>query len=330
MMKIPGFIDLQVNGYKGVGFSNIDLTEADFCFACEALLENGTAAFLPTIITSSRGVYARILPLIAKAAKTHFNGSILGIHLEGPFISDQPGSVGAHSPADTQKPSAEFFDELWELSEGGIKLLTIAAELEGAEDLIAHAMEKGVVVSLGHQMAGYDQVKTCHEAGAGAITHLGNGMPNQVPRHQNQIMTGLAIKKLKAMIITDGHHLPEQVIRAIFNAKEVADVIVTSDASPIAGCKPGRYNVFGNETVLEENGYLHNPKKQCMVGSSATLLECMNHLASLEILSVEDLLEVGFHNPLKLMGVEPDSIKSQSVVEWDEENKKFRIATGGS
>lgn len=329
-MKIPGFIDLQVNGYKGVGFSNIDLTEEEFCFACKALLENGTAAFLPTIITRSREVYAQTLPLIAKAAKTHFKDSILGIHLEGPFISDQPGAVGAHSPEDTQKPSLEFFDELWELSEGSIKLLTIAAELEGAEELIALAMGKGVVVSLGHQMADYDQVKACHEAGAGSITHLGNGMPNQVPRHQNQLIVGLAVKKLKAMIITDGHHLPEQVIRAVLNAKAVEDVIVTSDASPIAGCKPGRYNVFGNPTVLEENGYLHNPEKQCMVGSSATMLECINHLASLEILSIEELLKVGFHNPLKFIGVESDSIKSQSVVAWDEENKKFQIATGGS
>lgn len=325
-MKIPGFIDLQVNGYKGVNFSGIDLTEESFCFACQQLQEAGTAAFLPTIITGSKEVYIHVLPLIAKVIKNkYFRESVLGVHLEGPFISDKPGAVGAHPDKYTKKVSIELLDELWDLSKGNIKILTMAAEIENAEKLTAHAISKKITVSLGHQMAGYNEIKKLYEAGASSMTHLGNGMPNLVPRHHNQILAGLAIKDLKAMIITDGHHLPEQVIRAILNAKGVKNLIVTSDASPIAGLKPGKYNVLGNEAVLEENGLFHNPQKQCMVGSSATMLECINFLASLDILSVQDLLNVGFYNPLDLIHVKPCKIKGKTSVQWDESSRKFKI-----
>ncbi|MFA5689231.1 MAG: amidohydrolase family protein [Kiritimatiellales bacterium] len=324
-MEISGFIDLQVNGYKGINFSAADLAEEGFCFACEELLKTGTAAFLPTLVTSASDAYARTLPLIAKASGKYFKKIIPGIHLEGPFISSCPGAVGAHAAENTKQPSVASFDKLRELSEGRIRLLTIAAEGEDAEKLIAHAVSKGVAVSLGHQMAEYGQIRRCYDAGACAMTHLGNGMPNEVPRHRNQLISGLAIKALKAMIITDGHHLPEQVIRAVFNAKETADIIVTSDASSIAGCPPGTYNVGGSAIVLEENGYLHNPEKQCMAGSASTMLECMNHLASLNILPLKELLNVGFYNPLKMIGVEPDELNCQPAMRWDEHRRMFEL-----
>ncbi|MCK5783690.1 MAG: hypothetical protein KAH06_04540, partial [Desulfobacterales bacterium] len=94
---------------------------------------------------------------------------------------------------------------------------------------------------------------------------------------------------------------------------------------PIAGLKPGRYNVLGNDTVLEKNGLLHNPEKQCLVGSSAVMLECMNYLAGLDILPVEELVKVGFDNPLELIGVENNSILSDRKVCWNEQVKRFEI-----
>lgn len=325
-MKIPGFVDLQVNGYKGIDFSSLDLTADSFCFACEELLKNGTAAFLPTIITSSKEVYIKNLPIIAKVIKSrYFKDSVLGIHLEGPFISDRPGAVGAHPKNCVKRPSVDLLNELNDLSKNNIKILTIAAELSGAMELMSSAISKGIVVSLGHQMAGYTEMLKMHEAGVKAITHLGNGMPNEVPRHNNQILSALAIKDFKAMIITDGHHLPEHIIRAVFNAKDVENIIVTSDASPIAGMKPGRYNVLGNDAILEPNGLLHNPEKKCLVGSSATMLECMNYLASLKILSMQNLLNVGFYNPLHLINIEPYRISNDFTVEWNEDLNKFEL-----
>ena len=324
--KIPGFIDLQVNGYKGVGFSGPELTAESFCFACEELFNNGTACFLPTIITSPRPIYIRNLHIIGKVINNgKFGSRVPGIHLEGPFISDKPGAVGAHNPDWTREPDIEFFEQLQDLAHGHIKLITIAAEIANAAEFTKYLVGKNVVVSLGHQMADYQEMKKLFDAGAKSVTHLGNGMPNEVHRHHNQIMAALAVKNLKAMIITDGHHLPEQVIRTIFNAKNIGDIIVTSDASPIAGLEPGKYCVLGNDVVLEESGLLHNPSKQCLVGSSATMIECMNYLAGLDILTAQQLIKVGFDNPLGLMNIDKNTIDSDSAVEWNESNKKFEI-----
>lgn len=298
-MQPKGYIDLQVNGYMGVDFSREDLTEESCAKACRGLITHGTGAFLPTVITSSEEIYKRNFKIIANIINSsEFDGKVLGIHAEGPFISQKPGAVGAHNPKWTQKADLEFFDKMQEWAQGNIKLLTVAAEIDNAEQLTQHAVQQGVSVSLGHQDAELADLERLAQAGATLLTHLGNGMPNMVHRHYNQLLAGLAIDELTAMIITDGHHLPAHVIKAILKAKGTENVIITSDASPIAGMPPGKYEVLGNPAILEENGLLHNPEKQCLVGSSATIVECVQYLESLDILSVDKINQVSHTNPL--------------------------------
>ena len=137
---IPGFVDLQVNGFGGVDFSDPALTEAALLDAWRALLGQGTAAFLPTMITSPMEVYRRNLPLMVRALKAEeFVGRVLGLHLEGPFISPVPGAVGAHEPAYVRAPDAALLAELLDLGQGALRLLTVAAELPGVEALVAPA-----------------------------------------------------------------------------------------------------------------------------------------------------------------------------------------------
>jgi N-acetylglucosamine-6-phosphate deacetylase len=309
VMEVHGFIDLQVNGYQGVDFSGSDLTEERFASASRALLAHGTAGFLATIITSSEEIYQRNLGIMSAVMKRdEFQNRILGIHAEGPFLSRKPGAIGAHNPAWVKEPSPAFLDQLQDWAGGAIKMLTLAAELPGAEEVTKHAKAMGITVSLGHQAAKYEDYQRLAAAGAKAITHLGNGMPNEVHRHNNSLLFGLACEELAAMIITDGHHLPAHLIRTILRAKGVDNVIVTSDAAPLAGMPPGRYETLGNPVVLEKSGLLHNPDKKCMVGSSATMLECMNYLATLEIVTRDEMMKLGFYNPLRLIGIKPDSI----------------------
>ena len=163
-------------------------------------------------------------------------------------------------------------------------------------------------------------------AGDTALTHLGNGMPNQVHRHHNPLWAGLGADELTAMIIADGHHLPPSVLKAIIRTKGADRVVVVSDAAPLAGMPPGRYTTLGNDVVLEESGLLHNPEKGCLVGSSATMLNCMNHLASLDLLAENDLIRAGFSNPLRLIGAGPADIRSDSTVVLDADQHVFRIA----
>jgi N-acetylglucosamine-6-phosphate deacetylase len=309
-LHIPGFVDLQVNGFLGIDFSSEALTEEAFLHAGHALIARGTAAFLPTLITSPEASLHRNLSLIVNALKKDavLARHVSGFHLEGPFISREPGAVGAHDPASVHAPDTALFDRLYTWSEGRLRLLTLAAELPGAPELARHAVRRGVAVSCGHQLAGPDDLARLAEAGATALTHLGNGMPNLVNRHNNPLLVGLAEERLKILFIADGHHLPAHVLRLLARAAGVDRLIATSDASPAAGLPPGTYDVLGNTAVLEPNGLLHNPEKQCLVGSSATLLRCMNVLHGLGLFALEDLVRIGFHNPLALIGLTPQDV----------------------
>lgn len=323
-LEIPGFVDLQVNGYKGISFSSMDLTEESFVFACKELIQQGTVAFLPTIITASTDVYQQNLALIAKAMKRDdLKEHILGIHVEGPFISKEDGARGAHSAEWVRKPDRELLNKLYEWSEGNIKLLTIAAEVEGADALCSHAVDLGIRVSLGHQMAADADLDRLVKSGARSLTHLGNGLPKLLPRHKNPLWAGIANDDLIAMIIADGHHVPPSILKTIIRTKGISKLIVVSDASPIAGLPPGRYNTLENDVVLDDSGFLYNPDTGYLVGSSATMLGCMNFLASLQLLKLEDLLKVGFYNPLQLLGIDPLMIRGYMSLSYEESSNKF-------
>lgn len=301
---IPGFVDLQVNGFGGVDFSAPDLTPEAASGAFRDLLARGTVGFLATVITSPPDVYRRNLPLLVKLATSEeFSGRVLGLHLEGPFISREPGAVGAHDPRYVVDPDLGFLDELLDLAEGQVRLLTVAAEVPGAADVVRAAVDRGVTVSIGHSLFDAASLRRVHEMGASALTHLGNGLPNMLARHPNPIWAGLGNDDFTAMVIADGHHLPLDVLRTMVRAKGVERLVVVSDASPVAGLPPGEYDVLGNHAVLEPSGRLYNPEKQCLVGSTATMKDCMDVLSGLGVLSQEELLRVGFTNPLQLIGL---------------------------
>lgn len=323
-LPIPGFVDLQVNGYRGVDFSSPELTPESCADTCRELLSSGTAAFLPTVITSSVDIYRRNLPIIADVMDDEeFAGRVLGVHLEGPFISSRPGAVGAHDPQHVQKPDPGLLDDMLEWAHGYVRLLTVAADIDGVEELIEHARARAVAVSVGHSLYTGVDLSRVAEFGAKALTHLGNGLPNSLPRHPNPLWAALAQDALDAMIITDGHHLPPEFIATVIKAKTAAHTIVVSDASPLAGMPPGEYETLGNQVVLEEDGLLHNPEKDCLVGSSATMLQCMNVLAGLALVTLDDMLAMGYYNPLRLIGIAPDAVSPRSQLMYNTTKRMF-------
>ena len=326
MKAIPGFVDLQVNGYVGVNFSDPKASLDDFVRASRRLLAEGTAAFLPTIVTASMETYERNLALLAALIEMpEFKNRLLGIHMEGPFISPKEGAVGAHNPAWTRKPNVADFRLMQEWARGHVRFLTIAAEEKGAEALARYCRKTGVTVSLGHELASKEDLERLAKAGATALTHLGNGIPHLINRHHNPIWSGLVNDALTAMLITDGHHLPPDLIKVMFRAKGAERIVVTSDAASLAGMPPGRYATEYREVVLEPSGFLYTPETGYLAGSSATMLRCMNHLASLGFLSEREMLKVGFENPCRLIGIDPRRIKSAYAVSFDARKTRFVV-----
>ncbi|HJO94371.1 MAG TPA: hypothetical protein QF753_13300 [Victivallales bacterium] len=317
---INGFVDLQINGYMGVDFSSNKLDRESCITAFQGIIDSGTLLFLPTIITSNLNIYDKNIQIISDLISTEpFKKHIPGIHLEGPFFS-RCDALGAHNPDFTHTVSIKVLDKFVDLSNGKIKLLTLGADVEGVDDLIKYAVNLGIKVSLGHHVALADQVTQAADAGATAFTHLGNGLPALINRHDNPLLGGLAEDRLKAMIITDGHHLPIHLIKLIIKVKGLNNIIIVSDAAPLAGMPPGKYETLGNKVILTDKGRLYSPDKGCLIGSSAMMIDCINYLYANKILSYEELIQVGYSNPLDYIDYKIEELPSEKLISFDKEN----------
>jgi N-acetylglucosamine-6-phosphate deacetylase len=144
-----------------------------------------------------------------------------------------------------------------------------------------------------------------------------------VARHENPIFAGLSVDNLAAMMITDGNHLPAGIIKTIIRTKGADNCIVTSDATALSGMPPGEYNNLGHKVILDKTGRICNPITGYLVGSSATMLDCVNHLASLKLVDFDDLTAMAFYNPLRLIGIESSQLPTETKVRFDEDQSRF-------
>lgn len=327
-MRRDGFVDLQVNGWQGIDFSTPGLTLDDVRTVVKALTAEGTAAFCPTLVTGPESMYRENLAVLADAMEDRaLSRHLLGIHLEGPFISPALGARGAHPVEHIVPLSFELYRRLQDYARGHVTMLTVAPDQPGAVELIEKVAAESVVVSLGHHLADSEQIARAVAAGARCCTHLGNGLPMQIHRHRNPLWRQLADNRLWGMFITDGHHLPADFIEVALRVKTLDRFLVTSDAAPIAGLPAGPYKCFGADVVIEPSGRIVCESSQSLAGSSATMLACMNYLASLDLVSEEELWRIGFDNPLRLIDCSPETIGSEDIphIRFDPQEKRFRV-----
>ena len=320
-------VDIQNNGWMGTDFAAAGLTVARMKEITRDLVSRGTMAYCPTMITTKPEVYKENLQILVQTMKDPEVGKhILGIHLEGPFISPEPGAVGAHPKDYVLAPDIKTFDRFQEWAEGRIKIITVAPERPGCEELIRHAVKQGVAVSMGHHLASDEDMDRAVKAGASLCTHVGNGIPNQIHRHQNPLWWTLSCDEVYGLFITDGHHLPADLIKVALRAKTVNRFIVTSDASPLAGMPPGKYTTFGNlVAVIDDKGLIYSEQSKSLVGSHSTIMECMNHLASLKLLTEAELWQVGLVHPLRALGMKPEDVAALKGPEVVFKNGRFAI-----
>ena len=303
-MKAEGWIDLQVNGYAGVDFNAPGLSVEAVKAVTERLAEDGTAGFMPTLVTGDPEMLMGTIRTIVAARKRHAvcERAILGFFLEGPFISPEPGAVGTHPVEWVRPPDLALFGRFQDAAEGLVRMVNVAAEVQGAPEFVRAVSAQGVAVSLGHQMATSPaQLEPCLAAGAKAFTHLGNGIPNEVNRHDNIIFTALVEDRASVMFIPDGHHLPDTMLKLYCRAVPLKRLIAVSDAQYPAGMPPGEYEVCGAHARLEPNGLLWNPARNCLVGATTPMAKMMRLLAERVGLSSAELRAIGRDNPLNLI-----------------------------
>ena len=301
----PRWIDLQVNGYGGIDFNSPGLTVGKVKAVTARLAADGTAGYLPTFVTGDPEVVCANLRTVAEARRTDAacRDRILGVHLEGPFISPEPGAVGTHPTEWVRPPDLALFDRYQMAADGCVRLVTVAAEAPGMPDFVRALVARGIAVSLGHQLAATPaELEPCLAAGATAFTHLGNGIPGMIPRHDNVIFTALAEERASVMFIPDGHHLPDTMLKVYCRAVSPDRLIAVSDAQYPAGMPPGEYEVCGAHARLEPDGLLWNPARNCLVGATAPMAKMMALLKDRIGLTDAELLKIGHDNPLKLIG----------------------------
>jgi N-acetylglucosamine-6-phosphate deacetylase len=297
-------VDLQVNGGWGVDFSSPDATKADLRDCIEAWLDAGLAALLPTIVTSPGAIYERNLPLLAALTEEpSLRGRVLGIHLEGPFLPNDPRVLGAHRSVHLEPASTAQLDRIHVLSRGSLRMLTVAAEIPGVANLIRHARSLNVVVAIGHSYYTGDNLMRMAEVGATALTHVGNALPPQLDRHANPIIAALLADYLTAMFIADGHHLSVDLLRLLFRSRSINRLVAVSDAASIAGLPPGDYIVLNQRARLMKDGALRNLGENHLVGSSVGLRTCVDNLVRQGVCTPGDCAKVASANPLALLGL---------------------------
>jgi len=303
----PALLDLQINGYGGVWFSDDSLTPEAVGRALRPYYRAGVTRLCPTLITNSHAGLTAGFRAIREACDQDpdLNRMVCGCHLEGPFISAEDGPRGAH-PRDHVRPADWSEFELLQAASGNrIRLVTVAPEVEGAIDFIRRAVEAGIVIAIGHTAATPAQVQAAVDAGARLSTHLGNGAHAMIHRHRNCIFEQLGEPRLSASLIVDGHHLPPNLVRTILKVKSVGRTILTCDAAGWAGCPPGVYeSKLGRSEILPDGKLVVAGQHELLAGSAQTTDVCVANTVSFAGVSLKDAIDMASKNPARLLGCE--------------------------
>lgn len=300
----PGLIDIQVNGYSGVDFSDQELSREQMLKATRALWKEGVTSYYPTVITRDQERLEKSFSLLAGTMDDELMGkSIPGFHLEGPYLSPVKGFRGAHPEEHIRLPDWEEFSALQEAALGGISLITVAPEMDGAIPFIEQCKEKGVVVSLGHHNGTAAIIEQAVEAGASLSTHLGNGCANEINRHHNPLWPQLSNEGLSISIIADGAHLTKEEVRTFYKVKGEEGTILVSDALSFAGLPLGEYEKDGHRYLLTEE-VVKYPEENVLAGAVQPISKCVGNIMRFTGCSLKDAIGMASANPARLMGLD--------------------------
>ena len=303
----PGFFDIHIHG--GV---NCDVMRgsADEMAKFEIFLaKHGVTSYFPTTVTASQEATLSALERLAKrieaAEKDGAGGAQpLGIHLEGPFLSH--ARRGVHPPVDLVEPSIAAFDRLWQAARGHVRMLTIAPELNGAEEVIAEATRRGVCVSIGHSDATLEQARGGVKAGARHATHTFNAMrplDHRAPGILGEVLTN---NQLSADLIADGIHVDPKVIDLLFRAKGIENFVLITDAISATGMPDGRYQLGTLEVELKDGRCTRDGN---LAGSALTMDRAVRNVMKFAGLSLQQAARAASLNPAKAVRLKKGTIE---------------------
>ncbi|MEK7676226.1 MAG: N-acetylglucosamine-6-phosphate deacetylase [Verrucomicrobiota bacterium] len=271
----PPLVDLQVNGFGGIDFQQDHLTEDDLHVATRGLHQSGCGRYLLTLITDEwPKLMARLSHLRSLRSRSAWlHSAIAGWHIEGPFLSAEPGFCGAHDPAVMIDPTPAHIQELREITGSDPVLLTVAPERPGSLEAIALAVSLGIRVSLGHTNAPAAVLQQAVGAGARGFTHLGNACPKELDRQDNILWRVFETAGLTVGLIADGIHVSPAFFRLAHGVIGKESIYYTTDAMAAAGALPGRYTIGRLEVEVGADQVVRQPGKTNFAGSALRPIE---------------------------------------------------------
>jgi N-acetylglucosamine-6-phosphate deacetylase len=297
----PGWIDLQVNGFAGVDYNSSSSTHEQITQSIRAQFACGVTRFFPTVITGSHENMAAALQNLASAKDSIVEGPAMeAFHLEGPYISPEEGTRGAHPAQWVRPPDFGEFQRFQEAANGHIRLVTLSPEWPEAPRFIERIVEKGVVASIGHTNASASQIADAVTAGATLSTHLGNGADALLPRHPNYLWEQLADDLLAASFIIDGFHLPPSFLKVALRAKGLERSLLVTDAVMPAGCAPGIYKLGEVNVELHADGSVRLAGGSRLAGSALTMDRAITNVMRTAGLTLSDAVTLATRNPARI------------------------------
>lgn len=304
----PGFVDLQANGYRGQEFNDPALTVDKVRQVALAMDADGVTSFCATLTTHGYVLLHHSLTVLAEALERDpdVRARIPGIHLEGPYISPDDGPRGAHPRVHVRPPDWDEFCRLQAAARGGIRIVTLSPEYDGAAEFVRRAAASDVVVAIGHTQASSDQIRAAVDAGARMSTHLGNGAHGQIRRHPNYIWDQLAEDRLTASLIVDGHHLPPSVVKSFVRGKTPERTVLVSDITGMGGMPPGRYDSpLGSVEVLDDGRLVIAGQRQLLAGAALPITYGIANVMRFAGVDLKTAVEMASTRPASLIGSEP-------------------------
>jgi N-acetylglucosamine-6-phosphate deacetylase len=299
-----GFIDLQVNGYAGVDFNQDDLDAEKLHLACDRLSAEGVSAILATVITEEISIMEARLRQITRlrGADPLAQRLIAGIHIEGPFLNPAPGYRGAH-PEDAICPAdVDGMKRLLDAAEGLTRIVTLAPENDDNLTVTRYLANEGIIVAAGHCDPSRDVLDAAIDAGLSMFTHLGNGCPMQMARHDNIIQRALSrSERLTICFIADGVHIPFFALKNYLKIAGIERSVIVTDAIAAAGLGPGRYRLSRWEVVVGDDGAARAPDNSHLVGAAVTMQQSADNLRDHVGLTEHEVARLTKQNPSSLI-----------------------------
>jgi len=297
---VPGMIDVHIHGAAGA--DTMDATFDALQTIASVLPQEGTTSFLATTMTQHQSKIEKALEnagLFIEAGQVEGTAETLGIHLEGPFISEK--RAGAQPVGAIIKPDLELFKQWQQLASGHIKLVTIAPEIEGSLDVISYLHEQNIVASIGHSDATYEEVVTGMKAGASHVTHLYNGMRGLHHREPGVVGAALLHDELTTELIADGIHVRPELIYLTYKQKGNERVVLVTDAMRAKCLGDGQYDLGGQEvTVQHATATL---KDGTLAGSIIKMNTAAKNMMQFTECSISDVIQMTSVNPAKELNV---------------------------